>query len=137
MIRRPPRSTLFPYTTLFRSAAHHGAVHGRAQRLTDVPAHLLSSGLRRGVFRSNLQGSIRRALSRGPAEWSSHVHRPAPLLDRAAPSHSVPRRDLELRSLSGGRLANDGRRDRRVLLRELLRPVPEAHRDARPGGTFG
>src|SRR2546430_13422592 len=26
MIRRPPRSTLFPYTTLFRS---HGAGHGR------------------------------------------------------------------------------------------------------------
>src|SRR2546421_1674862 len=23
MIRRPPRSTLFPYTTLFRSAPHH------------------------------------------------------------------------------------------------------------------
>src|SRR3712207_6919278 len=23
MIRRPPRSTLFPYTTLFRSPAHH------------------------------------------------------------------------------------------------------------------
>src|SRR5256885_8803258 len=32
MIRRPPRSTLFPYTTLFRSVeigqrAHHVAVH--------------------------------------------------------------------------------------------------------------
>src|SRR5438270_6517761 len=26
MIRRPPRSTLFPYTTLFRSADRHGAV---------------------------------------------------------------------------------------------------------------
>src|SRR5947209_10264671 len=26
MIRRPPRSTLFPYTTLFRSA-HHFAIH--------------------------------------------------------------------------------------------------------------
>src|SRR2546422_6538533 len=25
MIRRPPRSTLFPYTTLFRSAADHAA----------------------------------------------------------------------------------------------------------------
>src|SRR2546426_8056610 len=25
MIRRPPRSTLFPYTTLFRSALHEGA----------------------------------------------------------------------------------------------------------------
>src|SRR2546430_9399321 len=33
MIRRPPRSTLFPYTTLFRSAAHQRrpAVHQRAQ----------------------------------------------------------------------------------------------------------
>src|SRR5256885_12043048 len=36
MIRRPPRSTLFPYTTLFRSVAqneHHlppGALHERA-----------------------------------------------------------------------------------------------------------
>src|SRR3712207_8972992 len=32
MIRRPPRSTLFPYTTLFRSAAAHPArrSYGRA-----------------------------------------------------------------------------------------------------------
>src|SRR5437773_9051673 len=30
MIRRPPRSTLFPYTTLFRSGrAHHGGTEGR------------------------------------------------------------------------------------------------------------
>src|SRR5258708_29278960 len=28
MIRRPPRSTLFPYTTLFRSALRHGAHQG-------------------------------------------------------------------------------------------------------------
>src|SRR2546425_6663439 len=28
MIRRPPRSTLFPYTTLFRSAPPGGARHG-------------------------------------------------------------------------------------------------------------
>src|SRR2546421_7838765 len=27
MIRRPPRSTLFPYTTLFRSWAHHQLLH--------------------------------------------------------------------------------------------------------------
>src|SRR5256885_10307644 len=45
MIRRPPRSTLFPYTTLFRSLqqcarvgehrrapAHHDAVAGRIER---------------------------------------------------------------------------------------------------------
>src|SRR5690554_7135816 len=30
MIRRPPRSTLFPYTTLFRSAARNGS-HSAAQ----------------------------------------------------------------------------------------------------------
>src|SRR3712207_8894297 len=30
MIRRPPRSTLFPYTTLFRSALRTGEVHGLA-----------------------------------------------------------------------------------------------------------
>src|SRR2546430_6821925 len=27
MIRRPPRSTLFPYTTLFRSKQHGGFIH--------------------------------------------------------------------------------------------------------------
>src|SRR3712207_8704286 len=35
MIRRPPRSTLFPYTTLFRSGVDRGRVlppGGRAQR---------------------------------------------------------------------------------------------------------
>src|SRR2546429_4482275 len=30
MIRRPPRSTLFPYTTLFRSRARHVPPQGRA-----------------------------------------------------------------------------------------------------------
>src|SRR2546430_14761249 len=29
MIRRPPRSTLFPYTTLFRSSLSHRSVRGR------------------------------------------------------------------------------------------------------------
>src|SRR5436309_7223533 len=32
MIRRPPRSTLFPYTTLFRSLADHRAGLDRAAR---------------------------------------------------------------------------------------------------------
>src|SRR2546427_4153724 len=52
MIRRPPRSTLFPYTTLFRSAPHAEALPGsraevaairrtygeRAQTLVGTPA---------------------------------------------------------------------------------------------------
>src|SRR3712207_8877667 len=36
MIRRPPRSTLFPYTTLFRSRGRAGAVH-RARGGGDRP----------------------------------------------------------------------------------------------------
>src|SRR2546426_8207362 len=43
MIRRPPRSTLFPYTTLFRSrrgrGRHDGGVHS-PQQLGDVPGHV-------------------------------------------------------------------------------------------------
>src|SRR2546430_5239138 len=48
MIRRPPRSTLFPYTTLFRSVAdrpgHHRAgvqAHAQGQRF---PVHGLDLG---------------------------------------------------------------------------------------------
>src|SRR2546425_1236902 len=37
MIRRPPRSTLFPYTTLFRSRARHGPRYGRAARRRGLP----------------------------------------------------------------------------------------------------
>src|SRR2546426_6072549 len=32
MIRRPPRSTLFPYTTLFRSVARDEAIERRVER---------------------------------------------------------------------------------------------------------
>src|SRR5258706_5509907 len=35
MIRRPPRSTLFPYTTLFRSVLRHRGKRGRAARRPD------------------------------------------------------------------------------------------------------
>src|SRR3712207_8170362 len=44
MIRRPPRSTRFPYTTLFRSSPHRGAHHpgrlagiGRLELLAFAP----------------------------------------------------------------------------------------------------
>src|SRR3712207_6136855 len=42
MIRRPPRSTLFPYTTLFRSGARRGpggGLHGRATRAPSTYLH--------------------------------------------------------------------------------------------------
>src|SRR5438034_6375218 len=37
MLRRPPRSTLFPYTTLFRSGRRAGSCAGFAQRLAEIP----------------------------------------------------------------------------------------------------
>src|SRR5256885_5680490 len=36
MIRRPPRSTLFPYTTLFRSAQRRLQLDGLQQQLLDL-----------------------------------------------------------------------------------------------------
>src|SRR5687767_15253923 len=51
MIRRPPRSTLFPYTTLFRSVAERAdviAVEMRDQHMLDLPrSYAASMQLRR------------------------------------------------------------------------------------------
>src|SRR3712207_9007085 len=54
MIRRPPRSTLFPYTTLFRSdrdaAAGLGELDGVGEHVEQHDAQLLAVGAhRRGV----------------------------------------------------------------------------------------
>src|SRR5258708_32637256 len=42
MIRRPPRSTLFPYTTLFRSAAFLGTINPDTNK---IPKHLFQGYL--------------------------------------------------------------------------------------------
>src|SRR5258708_29749612 len=43
MIRRPPRSTLFPYTTLFRSRSRSGWRNGKSVVLCDIH-HVESQG---------------------------------------------------------------------------------------------
>src|SRR5258708_11109989 len=40
MIRRPPRSTLFPYTTLFRSTARQAGCDYRSVRIRQVVARV-------------------------------------------------------------------------------------------------
>src|SRR2546429_7096913 len=70
MIRRPPRSTLFPYTTLFRSAGN-GAVLGASERrelavlfpegrhfLTDVGAGIRAFTDRSEEHTSELQSRL-------------------------------------------------------------------------------
>src|SRR2546422_4780039 len=51
MIRRPPRSTLFPYTTLFRSLAREGVEVSRAgvPGETGPTGERLAGGAHRGV----------------------------------------------------------------------------------------
>src|SRR5688572_31563714 len=45
MIRRPPRSTLFPYTTLFRSVRQHGHVRLHPAMHVALDAERLDLGL--------------------------------------------------------------------------------------------
>src|SRR5258705_6604066 len=68
MIRRPPRSTLFPYPTLFRSSRHAGALQdpllGHTQQLELQLDHLLQSiELRSEEHTSELQ-SLRHLVCR-------------------------------------------------------------------------
>src|SRR5258707_3764936 len=49
MIRRPPRSTLFPYTTLFRSSAAARARRNRNARTMKATLTVLGSGTSMGV----------------------------------------------------------------------------------------
>src|SRR5258707_6510374 len=56
MIRRPPRSTLFPYTTLFRSSSGTSASHstGKKENQATVKGRLVTaSGLDRKSTRLN------------------------------------------------------------------------------------
>src|SRR2546427_5613461 len=46
MIRRPPRSTLFPYTTLFRSHPDDREVAGPTGKLLDRPSRARDDGHR-------------------------------------------------------------------------------------------
>src|SRR2546430_17052943 len=62
MIRRPPRSTLFPYTTLFRSAA------GRGERID--PPH----GGRGTPARRRRDSSGARAVGAGAHRQPAHAH---------------------------------------------------------------
>src|SRR2546425_184352 len=70
MIRRPPRSTLFPYTTLFRSPGEPAPDRGRGTG----PAHRLSGREIRGAL-SGAPGPLRRIRSRSGAGAD---RRPAP-----------------------------------------------------------
>src|SRR2546425_3898360 len=86
MIRRPPRSTLFPYTTLFRSPHSSPASRGTARRR--------SSACRTRRSRAATTGCLARARGTPPScrrRWRSHCAAPR-ARSRLPPSRMPPRR---------------------------------------------
>src|SRR3712207_9323347 len=87
MIRRPPRSTLFPYTTLFRSARGEGDARGegrargdrrraaaRALRLRLATHQAVADPRRRSHLRRVRRAELRRSADpRQPVKLERHV----------------------------------------------------------------
>src|SRR5260370_24004308 len=79
MIRRPPRSTLFPYTTLFRSGPAVAA-RGRARRPSELALHrplpavpVDRAQLGRPAGRPDLRDHLRRS-EEHTSELQSHLN---------------------------------------------------------------
>src|SRR2546426_3192324 len=95
MIRRPPRSTLFPYTTLFRSSVEgdtKSGLGGRGSARGFRAARLATRGTSRRAPRSG-QGAHR------SEEHTSELQSPCNLvcrllLEKKKKSHAVPRPGL-------------------------------------------
>src|SRR2546429_6488738 len=58
MIRRPPRSTLFPYTTLFRSSGAVAENHPRRSHRADLVRELLAAEDRKSTRLNSSHGYI-------------------------------------------------------------------------------
>src|SRR3712207_7132802 len=61
MIRRPPRSTLFPYTTLFRSDVEPGQLPGAHARVDQHPQHRGIPAVLKGVAARRVQQGAQRS----------------------------------------------------------------------------
>src|SRR6266446_8146787 len=114
MIRRPPRSTLFPYTTLFRSRG----LRGRERVLCGRPAR--GAAVRRFACRRRRRRQLRRASRRLARPWWS-------TRDPAPPPSGPERNDVRLPHPRAGPL-----RRRRPRPRRDRRP-PRGERATRGG----
>src|SRR3712207_9042587 len=80
MIRRPPRSTLFPYTTLFRSEVEHRKTKVRSPRTNGFVERFNGTVLEeffRPAMHAKLYESVE-ALQAGLDAWLVHYNRERP-----------------------------------------------------------
>src|SRR5258708_19295491 len=92
MIRRPPRSTLFPYTTLFRSHAKNEA--DWRKKLVSATSYNISRGLAKIIIRPSINASIE-DLSAVTAEAWNAVRSEEHTSELQSPDHLVSRLLLE------------------------------------------
>src|SRR3712207_2492375 len=147
MIRRPPRSTLFPYTTLFRSAQHtlRAAMHlvsAHVPRLRSIggsfPVPYMESRRPRFSPHGSLHAPCRRADEAGRLRMFPHSHVPSA---RSRPRTCVDIPDTH-RHLCGLRSIFRMRADRPeihqcLLFGFTLRTGAVCHPDAEPYGDDG
>src|SRR2546427_3980453 len=122
MIRRPPRSTLFPYTTLFRSLRSHqparsegdaeGVFHepdGRVMRAALRLAHdqLAPQELDRLAGAEDADFDQASVLQPSPAPRSGRIRCHVSRLRRAPRGVNVPNQRLRLRAILAGRQGCD------------------------------
>src|SRR2546429_4119703 len=101
MIRRPPRSTLFPYTTLFRSYGEAAARHkpGRSLRAAAIPEPPVSLPDRKSTRLNSSHGYISYAVfclkkkknkehSHPPPHHTLHTTHPTTHTASTSPTHS-------------------------------------------------
>src|SRR5260370_31082080 len=75
MIRRPPRSTLFPYTTLFRSADQHDAINAFARQMKGIFSDLRhAQAVGQCGFHLDVNGLERARSEEHTSELQSHLN---------------------------------------------------------------
>src|SRR2546430_9989948 len=91
MIRRPPRSTLFPYTTLFRSPRKRGSWRSpRRERLRFIRHNLERSEEHTSELQSQSNLVCRLLLEKKKIKSNAHDHGPAARLSRESPPAGWP-----------------------------------------------
>src|SRR2546430_7578260 len=82
MIRRPPRSTLFPYTTLFRSLSSSNEVRSSFMKSSAEASLRLTKGIRVGDFEIVSLVGTKETISKRSEEHTSELQSQSNLVCR-------------------------------------------------------